>query len=176
MKTYLKTFLTWEAAGQFIKLAATGVVNTVVYFALINVFRAVNISLFTRTTLAFAIATLVSYFLNRRWTFNITHGLGSVRETVKFFLINGVAWAVTAGIVLFADGRWGPLNRLQENLANVVATFFILVPKFASYRDVVFRSALRHANRDPLAPSQPAQQHPDPDSQGVPSHLPQRAE
>lgn len=175
MKSYLKTFLTWEAAGQFVKLSVIGVVNTVIYFSLINLFRTLDIPLFTRTTLAFALATLASYFLNRRWTFKIRHGWATVRETIKFFLINAAAWAVTAAVVLFADDTWGPLSRLEENIANVVATGFILLPKFASYRDVVFRSALRSDGRDPMA-SDATQDHAQPDAQGVPAHLPQRSD
>jgi putative flippase GtrA len=176
MKSYLKTFLTWEAAGQFAKLAVIGVVNTVVYFASLNLFRTLDVPLLSRTTLSFAIATLVSYFLNRRWTFQIKRGWASIRETVKFFLINAAAWAVTAAIVLFADDNWGPLSRLEENLANVVATGFILLPKFASYRDIVFRSALRSEGRDPMASSDAAKQGTDPDSKRVPAHLPERSD
>lgn len=173
MKSYLKSFLTLEASGQFVKLALIGGVNTVVYFSLLNLFRRLDIPLLSRTTLAFAIATLVSYFLNRRWTFWIRRGWASMGETAKFFLINAAAWGVTASIVLFADGRWGPLSSLQENLANVVATGFILLPKFASYRDVVFRSALRREGRHPTAASVATDDGPQPDAQRVATHLPQ---
>ncbi len=148
-------------------------VNTVVYFGLINLFRTLDIELLSRTTLAFALATLVSYFLNRKWTFKIQEGWASFRETAKFFLINAAAWGVTAIVVLFADSNWGPLTRLEENLANVVATGFILLPKFASYRDVVFRSALRREGRDPMSASAAQEDGPEPDPDGVPAHLPQ---
>lgn len=173
MKSYLKSFLTWEAAGQFVKLSVIGLVNTAVYFTLINAFRTLDIPLLTRTTLAFAIATLVAYFLNRRWTFKIRHGWGSVIETAKFFMINAAAWAVTAAIVVFADRTWGPLSRLEENAANVFAAALILLPKFASYRDLVFRSALRKDGRDPFFRSEPAGDRPEPDAESVPAHLPQ---
>lgn len=176
MKSYLRTFLTWEAAGQFAKLAVIGVVNTVVYFSLINLFRTLDIALFTRTTLAFAIATLVSYVLNRRWTFQLRRGWASAPETVKFFMINAAAWAVTAAIVVFADRNWGPLTRLEENIANVFATGLILLPKFASYRDVVFRSALRREGRDPMAQSDSLQDRSQPDAESVTTHLPQGPE
>lgn len=173
MKSYLKSFLTWEAAGQFAKLSIIGLVNTAVYFSLINVFRTLEVPLLTRTTLAFAIATLVAYFLNRRWTFKIRHGWGSVVETAKFFLINAAAWAVTATVVIFADRTWGPLSRLEENAANVFAAGLILLPKFASYRDLVFRSALRKDGRDPFSRSDAARDRAEPDTEGVPAHLPQ---
>ena len=176
MKSYLKTFFTLEAAGQFAKLAVIGVVNTIVYFSLINLFRTLDIALFTRTTLAFAIATLISYFLNRRWTFRIRHGWASMPETAKFFLVNGAAWAFTATVVIVADRNWGPLSRLEENAANVLAAGLILLPKFASYRDLVFRSALRREGRDPMPPSDAAQDGPQPDEKSVAAHLPQSSD
>lgn len=173
MKKYLKTFWNLEAAGQFVKLSLIGVVNTVVYFTALNAFRTLDVPLLTRTTLAFAIATLVAYFLNRRWTFRIRHGWGSVVETAKFFVINAGAWAVTAAIVVFADRTWGPLSRLEENAANVFAAGLILLPKFASYRDLVFRSALRKDGRDPFSKSGSAEDGPQPDAESVAAHLPQ---
>jgi putative flippase GtrA len=172
MRSYLKTFLTREAAGQFFKLALIGGVNTAIYFLLINIFRSMEIALLSRTTLAFALATLASYFLNRRWTFNIRQGWASIRETAKFFVINGAAWAVTAVVVVFADNSWGPLSRLEENLANVVAAGFILLPKFVTYRDVVFRSALRSDRRDPVTGSVSSEDGPQPDAERVSPHLP----
>ncbi len=173
MNSYLKTFLTWETVGQFAKLAIIGAINTIAYFSLINLFRTLDITLFTRTTIAFAIATLISYFLNRRWTFQIRHGWASWRETVKFFMVNVGAWAITASIVLVADRNWGPLTRLEENVANVFAAGLILLPKFASYRDVVFRSALRREGRDPINRSGATPDGPQPDAQGVAAHFPQ---
>ena len=173
MKSYLKTFLTRETASQFAKLSMIGFVNAGVYFSSLNVFRTLDIPLMTRTTLAFALATLVSYFLNRRWTFRIRSGWGSMRETGKFFVINVAAWAVTLAVVKLADINLDGLSRLEENLANFFATGLILLPKFASYRDVVFRSALRHDGRDPIAASDVAADGPQPDAHSVPAHLPQ---
>ncbi len=167
MRSYFKTLLTWEVAGQFAKLAMIGVLNTAVYFSLINVLRTLGIELLARTTLAFATATLVSYLFNRKWTFQIKEGWASTRETATFFLINSVAWVMTAAVVLFADERWGPLTRLEENTANVVAAGFVLFPKFVSYRDVVFRSALRKEGRGPFTSSATEQDGSGPDSEGV---------
>jgi putative flippase GtrA len=133
MTSYLRSFWTKQAAGQMARLAIIGVGNTVLYFALINIFRTVGIDLLPRTVLAFALATAMSYVLNRRWTFKIRHGRGHL-----------VALVVTAGIVLAADALTGaePLTRLEENLANLVAGGLLLLPKLAALRDLVFRRSL----------------------------------
>lgn len=143
MKNYLRSFTTRDAGSQMVRLALIGVVNTVNYFALFNILRPLGVSLFWSVTIAFAAATFGSYVLNRRWTFGLSENAGSMRETVEFYAVNLVAWGVTIVIVTGADRLFGPLGTLGENAASVVAALIILVPKFASYRDVVFRRALQ---------------------------------
>jgi putative flippase GtrA len=148
MRNYLRSFLTKEAAGQFIRLAFIGGLNTVVDFALFNVgYGWVHFSLFWSVTIAFTIATALSYVLNRRWTFRLSAGGGSVRETMWFYVVNLAAWGVTVAIVSGAEAIFGDLDLFQANLAKVVATALILIPKFAGYRDVVFGKALRSEER-----------------------------
>ncbi|MFZ0493027.1 MAG: GtrA family protein [Acidimicrobiia bacterium] len=149
MRAYLRSFLTKEAFGQFIRLSLIGGLNTLVYFLLLNVFRwAVHVSAFWSITLAFALATAMSYVLNRRWTFQLRDGRLSVRETAWFYLVNVIAWAVTEAIVKGAEAMLGDLGPLELNAANIVATLIILIPKFAGYRDVVFGKALRSGEQD----------------------------
>jgi putative flippase GtrA len=154
MTSYLRSFWTKQAAGQMARLAIIGVGNTVLYFALINIFRTVGIHLLLRTVLAFALATAMSYVLNRRWTFKIRHGHGHLRESLAFFGVNLVALVVTAGIVLAADALRGPdpLTRLEENLANLVAGGLLLLPKLAALRDLVFRRSLTTASPQTAEP------------------------
>ncbi|GBD85820.1 GtrA-like protein [bacterium BMS3Abin02] len=149
MKDYLRSFLTRETAGQFFRLSLIGGLNTLVYFALLNILRwGVHLSSFWSVTWAFVLATALSYVLNRRWTFKIKHGRGLVRETVWFYVVNLAAWGVTVVVVKVAERLFGELGPFALNAANIVATGFILIPKFASYRDLVFGKALRHQRRD----------------------------
>ncbi|MBN2114611.1 MAG: GtrA family protein [Acidimicrobiia bacterium] len=167
MIAYLKSFFNREGMSQMAKLVIIGVVNTVVDFGVFNLFPS-SVPLFWRVTLAFAVATEVSYLLNRRWTFQLRGGAGVWRETTVFFLVNGVAWAATVGIVLGAEATFGDLSRLEENVAKLVAGVLILLPKLASYRDLVFRRSL--ARREASADA--AEQGAEPQDQGVPPHLP----
>lgn len=154
MTAYLRSFFNRQAFGQMARLGIIGVGNTVVYFALINVFRTVGIDLLARTVLAFALATTMSYVLNRRWTFKIKHGHGHLRESLGFFGVNLVALVVTAGIVLAADALLGPepLTRLEENLANLLAGGLLLLPKLAALRDLVFRRSLARPSSQAAEP------------------------
>ncbi len=143
MKNYVRSLVTREAAGQFVKVGVIGVFNTVVDFGLFNVFRAAQVPRNWAIALAFGIATFVSYRLNRRWSFQLTDGHVRIREALNFYIINAVSLAVTFLVVEAADVLFGPLSLLGENLAKVAAVLIILVPKFAGYRDIVFRHAIR---------------------------------
>lgn len=149
MKDYLKTFATRETARQFAAVGVIGMLNTVVDFGVFNVFRAASVPRNWAITGAFAAATFVSYLLNRRYSFRLTDGKVSLRETLNFYAINVVAWAVTILVVALADNLYGPLTLLGENLAKVAAVIIVLIPKFAGYRDIVFRKALRKAETAP---------------------------
>ena len=154
MKNYLKTFATGEAVGQFLKVAAIGVVNTVTFFVIFNILRAnTELARWIAVSIAFAIATLVSYVLNRRWTFKLREGHVVLRETVTFYIVNLVAWGATVSFVEIADAVFGPLSLVGENIALVAASGLILLPKFAGYRDVVFRKALRSRREAPTETS-----------------------
>ena len=151
MKQYLRSFLTGEALTQFIKVGIVGVFNTVLSFGLFNLFLVVlGIGWFWSVAAAFAIATFVSYVLNRRWTFRLDDGRVSARETASFYVINVIAWGVTEATLWVSDLLWGPLSSVQANVAYLVASLLILIPKFASYRDVVFGKAIR-AREAPVA-------------------------
>lgn len=151
MRNYLKTFANRESARQVLVMGGIGVVNTVVDFGLFNLFRWLGWSLYVALTVAFVLATAVSFLLNRRITFGMRATGARAGEGVGFLVLNVVALAVTAGIVWAADSLFGPLTPLGENLAKVAAALVILFPKFAALRDVVFRRALaEHRGPSPV--------------------------
>jgi putative flippase GtrA len=139
---YLRSFANRKTLGQVVRVGLIGGFNTLVYYIILNiVFGAVGP--FWAATVAFILATALSYYLNRRWSFQIDDGsVGSASETVKFFVVNLVALGVTLGVLWLADIVWGPLDRFETNVASVVATALIILPKFAAYRDVVFKGSL----------------------------------
>ena len=147
MKAYILSFFNRTSANQFMKLIIIGGFNTVLDFVLANVFKAgLGVSSQPSVILAFTIATGASYLLNRRFTFSITYGKKSVRETATFFLVNGIALAVTSGFVALAE-MWFGDNLVAFNGAKVAATVLVLFPKFAGYRDLVFRRSLSNDAR-----------------------------
>ncbi len=167
MIAYVRSFFDRRGMSQMTKLIIIGFVNTGVDFGVFNAIPR-SVPRFWRVTIAFAVATEVSYLLNRHWTFQLRGGKGVARETTIFFLVNGVAWAATVGIVEGANAIFGDLSRLDENLAKLVAGVIILLPKLASYRDLVFRRSLARRQASAAAPEEGAE----PEPGGVPPHLP----
>ncbi|MEM7272298.1 MAG: GtrA family protein [Actinomycetota bacterium] len=141
----IRRLLARESTTQIVRLAVIGILNTVNYFILLNLLRSAGVGLFVSVTIAFGVATFVSYVLNRRWTFGLDESSGGAAETLRFYLVNVAAWAATVAVIWIADQLFGPLDRLGENLASVAAAGITLLPKFLSYRDLVFGKALQAA-------------------------------
>jgi len=153
VRNYLRSFANSESMVQVVKVGVIGVLNTVVSLLLFRVLLVLfggeaertdgfDLSVFLATTIAFALTTLMSYMLNRRWTFQLDQATGGSGETAKFFAINGLALAVTNVIVSGTNAIWGPLSDNGLTIAYVAAAVLIILPKFAGYRDVVFRKAI----------------------------------
>ena len=153
MKDYLKTFANRKSMNQAIRVGIVGVFNTVVSFSLFNVFRVTGASPQWALAISFGLTTLLSYLINRRWTFELKDGKVSGRETLSFFGVNIVAYAASAGIMALAQIWFGPLSRLGENLVLVVAAGLLILPKLAGYRDIVFGRALENES-DPVLSSE----------------------
>lgn len=149
MKRYLASFMTKEAFRQFVKVGFVGVANTIVSFALFNLLLWMGWWSVAAVSVAFAITTFMSYLLNRVWAFEIKDGKVSSSETVRFYLINVAAWAGTAGTMWLAEALIGPLSTVAANVVYLITSVVILVPKFASYRDIVFGKAIEEQENSP---------------------------
>lgn len=150
MKNYLKTFANRQSLIQAIRVGLVGVFNTIVSFALFNIFLTFAWSWFWAITVSFALTTFMSYLINRRWTFELKDGRVSGRETAAFFAVNILAYFASVAIVWVAETLFGPLSRLGYNLALIVAAGLLILPKLAGYRDIVFSSALDDREDDPV--------------------------
>jgi putative flippase GtrA len=148
VKEYLRTFANRESLVQAMKVATVGVFNTVATFIIFNAVRFAGFSWFVALTVAFTITTFLSYLINRRWTFSLVDGHVSGRETVAFFGVNIVAYLASVAIIWLADELFGPLSQVGENVALLFAAAILILPKLASYRDLVFGRALRDKTPD----------------------------
>ena len=144
MRNYLKSLVHPEAMVQMVKLGFIGGFNTVVSLGLSLLFRRAMADELA-VALAWIVGTLLSYFMNRRWTFSLATAGANVRETSHFFVVNIVAGTLTVGFVWVAGLVLGELSDVQFLGAQIVASIIIVIPKFAAYRDVVFKRSLTDA-------------------------------
>ncbi len=84
------------------------------------------------TVCGFGVGAVVSYTLNRRFTFETKPAYG--RGLAKFLVVIAIGAVLNAGIVALLIG-WG----LHYMAAQVIATLIVLVWNFAGSRLVVFR-------------------------------------
>lgn len=145
MRNYVKTLMHREALTQMVKLGFIGGFNTVVTLGLSLLFRKLGMLDELAVTFGWIIGTLLSYFMNRRWTFSLDTGSANVRETSHFFGVNLLAGALTVGFVWLAGRLRGDLSDVEFLGAQILASAIIVIPKFAAYRDVVFRRSLTDA-------------------------------
>ena len=119
---------------QFLNFSLVGIPTTVLHYAiLIGLVESWQVDPIIATTAGFSAAALLSYVLNRRYTFDIRPMFA--RGLVRYYAILFVGLLLNAIIV-------GGLMKAGAVylFAQVVATGLVLVWNFLSARFVVFRS------------------------------------
>jgi putative flippase GtrA len=119
---------------QFSSFLAIGVATTAVHYAvLIALVEALAISPVWATTAGFLAAVLLSYLLNRRYTFD---ELPAFRTgLLKYLATASVGLVLNAGTMALLT-KWG----LHYVLAQLIASGVALVWNFSAARFVVFKS------------------------------------
>ena len=82
-------------------------------------------------------ATIVTYVGNRYWTFSHRQGQGNTRDTVVFFILNGVGLLIYYACLWFRDLA-GLDGKLWYNVALIVGTGLGTLFRFWSYRKWVW--------------------------------------
>lgn len=121
-------------ARQFLRFATVGAVATAAHYAvLIALAELAGVDPVAATVVGFGVGAVVSYTLNRRFTFETRPAYG--RGLVKFLVVIGVGAALNAAIVAFLIGRG-----LHYMAGQVIATLLVLIWNFAASRLFVFRA------------------------------------
>lgn len=70
---------------QFVRYNVVGIINTVIGFSIIFLFMWVGLGTMLSNAVGYAIGAIVSYNLNKKYTFKL--GRGNVSQALKFFII-----------------------------------------------------------------------------------------
>jgi putative flippase GtrA len=135
-------------AGQFLKFAIIGAINTGIDFAILNILSKMTgitkgDGLIPLNAISFTIAVTNSYFLNKRWAFgDSTQGEGGKKFSL-FLIISVIGAVLNTSIVRFVatniDPMFGLSPQLWLNVAKAAATGVSLVWNFAGYKLFVFK-------------------------------------
>lgn len=142
-------------AEEIVKFGLIGGVNTVITFAVYNVI--LSIGAIKATLVAAVVATTVSYFLNRHWTYRHLPKTDLKREYTLFFVFNLIGMAIDSGIQGFAIYILDfnvKTDALGLNIFKFVALVIGTVFRFWAYRTFVFKAGTAEALAD--APVSPA--------------------
>lgn len=131
---FLQQLLAREVVRDFLRFATVGAVATAAHYAvLIALVQFGGVDPVTATVCGFAVGAVVSYTLNRRYTFAVRPAY--MRGFLKFAIVIGIGAVLNAAIVaLFI--RVG----LHYMVAQVIATLVVLIWNFAGARLIVFRA------------------------------------
>jgi putative flippase GtrA len=139
--------------AKFGVVGAVGFVVTEVGFNLLH-FTA-GFGLFTSNVLATGTAAVVTFAGNKYWTFRHRSGLGTGRETVIFFVLNGVGALIQYACVWIAKNGFGVTDKYLLNVAFLIGIGLATLFRFWSYRKWVWGFVAEESPAE-LSPRSPA--------------------
>jgi putative flippase GtrA len=125
------------------KFGVVGAIGFVVNLAGADVLRYdVGLNKYVALTVATVLATIVTFVGNRHWAFRHRGGDGTTRESVLFFVLNGVALLIQYASVWVINDLLGLGSKFWYLGAVVIGTGLGTVFRFWSYRRWVWHSPL----------------------------------
>ena len=118
------------------KFLVVGGVGTVVTFGLANALN--GMGKYKAVTVATIVATIVTFIGNRYWTFRHREGQSNTRDTVMFFILNGVGLLIYYACIWLIQDAAGLKAKIWYNVALVVGTGLGTLFRFWSYRKWVW--------------------------------------
>jgi putative flippase GtrA len=121
------------------KFLVVGLIGTIVTFGLANALK--SMGEYKAIAIATIVATVVTYFGNGLWAFRHRQGQGTARDSVMFFVLNGVGLLIYWGCIGVTDLAGVRHEVLWYNIALVVGTGLGTLFRFWSYRKWVWVAA-----------------------------------
>jgi putative flippase GtrA len=121
------------------KFLVVGLIGTIVTFGLANALK--SMGEYKAVAIATIVATVVTYLGNGRWAFRHRQGQGTGRDTVMFFVLNGIGLLIYWGCIGLTELAGVRHEVLWYNIALVVGTGLGTLFRFWSYRKWVWVAA-----------------------------------
>jgi putative flippase GtrA len=118
------------------KFLVVGLIGTIVTFGVANALK--SFGEYKAITIATIVATVITYLGNGRWAFRHRQGQGTTRDSVVFFVLNGIGLLIYYACIGVTDLAGVRHNVLWYNIALVVGTGLGTLFRFWSYRKWVW--------------------------------------
>ena len=134
------TYLRFQVlVHEVAKFGVVGLIGFVVQLGVQNALHSgAGVGPIISLTIAYIIATMVTFVGNRHWAFKHRKGKGLRRETILFVLLNVVGYGIQVGIVDIAYYELGYRDRLSYNIATVIGIGLATLFRLFAYRKFVF--------------------------------------
>jgi putative flippase GtrA len=124
------------------EVAKFGVVGIIAFFITIvgtNALRyGAGLGPLTSVTIATVVATMFAFMGNKLWAFRHRNGSHWGRESVLFFVFNGIGLLIQLGVVAAVRYGLGLDDKLSYNVANIVGIGVATIFRLYCYRRWVF--------------------------------------
>jgi len=121
------------------KFGVVGLVGFIVSLGGADVLRyGAGVGKYKAVTVATIVATIVTFIGNRYWTFRHREGQSNTRDTVMFFILNGVGLLIYYACIWLIQDAAGLKAKIWYNVALVVGTGLGTLFRFWSYRKWVW--------------------------------------
>ena len=127
-----------EIVHQFVKYAMIGMLNVAVHVGFFNLFLVIGVPSVASNALAFFIASINSFFLNKRWAFRDGRDHAVVRQYLVFLFFTLVGLALHTGAFSLLLIPLEERGTLGKNAALLLALPVSVLWNFTSYRRWTF--------------------------------------
>ena len=138
------------------EVAKFGAVGIIAFFITIvgsNLLRyGAGLGPLTSVTVATVVATVFAFLGNKLWAFRHRKGSTWGRESVLFFVFNGIGLLIQLGFVAAARYGLGMTDKFSYNVANIVGVGVATIFRLYCYRRWVFVMADDALSQEQLQP------------------------
>lgn len=119
--------------GQAVRFGLVGIINTAIALAVLNILHSGGMPVRPASYIGSGLAVMVSFALNRSWTFRTRQSGSILSQFWRFALVNVVS------VVAFSEAVTALSSMMSVPLAALLGVAFSFVANFLLSRLLVFR-------------------------------------
>lgn len=124
---------------EMLKFGVVGVLGVIIDVGLFNLARHFAVGPLTSKAISTTTAAVISYFLNRNWSFRHLARSGTGRELVVFLVLSAVGLGIAEGCLAISHYALGYTSTLDDNIsANGFGLVLGTLWRFWSFKRWVF--------------------------------------